>query len=210
MRSPDRSVPLAGGVHAVRLRDDLVILDLRTDDYLCLPDCGSLTPTDGQISGRSDMLAHLLDAGLLDEAGTGGRRSLPTLPTQGCPPTSARPDVGDALTVARLWSGRALTRPSVGALAQRAGGRSGRRDPQAAARQVEIFRRLLPFAPWTGECLFQADLLLRFLNLRGLDADWVFGVRTWPFLAHCWLQIDDVCLTDAPDTLVHYRPILVV
>jgi hypothetical protein len=35
-------------------------------------------------------------------------------------------------------------------------------------------------------------------------------VRTFPFLAHCWLQIGDDCVSEAPETLSVYRPILVI
>ena len=69
---------------------------------------------------------------------------------------------------------------------------------------------MLPLTPSAGACLFQAELLLRFLNEAGLDADWVFGVRTWPFLAHCWLQIGDHCVSQNPETLAIYRPIMVL
>jgi hypothetical protein len=37
----------------------------------------------------------------------------------------------------------------------------------------------------------------------------VFGVRTWPFHAHCWLQCDDVVLDDQADRVAAYAPILV-
>ena len=53
-------------------------------------------------------------------------------------------------------------------------------------------------------------VLLRFLQRSGLNARWVIGVRTWPFSAHCWLQIDDTALDDAWERLVVYEPILAV
>ncbi len=62
----------------------------------------------------------------------------------------------------------------------------------------------------TGACLLQAEMLLRFLNADDLDADWIFGVRTFPFLAHCWLQCGDQCVSEAPETLKVYRPIMVI
>ena len=41
-------------------------------------------------------------------------------------------------------------------------------------------------------------------------AVWVFGVRTWPFSAHCWLQIGDAVLDDDPERVGIYPPILAV
>lgn len=53
-------------------------------------------------------------------------------------------------------------------------------------------------------------LQLQYLHRLGLDADWVIGVRTWPFMAHCWLQVGAVALDDDVERLIPYTPILVV
>jgi len=47
-----------------------------------------------------------------------------------------------------------------------------------------------------------------FLQRAGHDAVWVFGVRTWPFLAHGGLQVGDVVLDHWPEHLTLYTPIL--
>jgi hypothetical protein len=51
-------------------------------------------------------------------------------------------------------------------------------------------------------------LLLEFLAARGLAADWVFGVRTWPFSAHCWVQAGGIVLNDTVERVAPYRQIL--
>jgi hypothetical protein len=51
-------------------------------------------------------------------------------------------------------------------------------------------------------------MLLRLLHAKGLDAHWVFGVRTWPFQAHCWLQCEDLVLDDQPDRVRAFTPIM--
>lgn len=71
-------------------------------------------------------------------------------------------------------------------------------------------REHLPFVPGQGECLYRACLLRSYLAGRGLGSSWVFGVRTWPFAAHCWLQCGDLVLDDDPDRVALYTPILVV
>lgn len=39
---------------------------------------------------------------------------------------------------------------------------------------------------------------------------WVFGVRTWPFAAHCWIQIGDLVVGDVLDRVRGYTPIRAV
>jgi hypothetical protein len=36
----------------------------------------------------------------------------------------------------------------------------------------------------------------------------VFGVRTWPFHAHCWLQVEDVVLDDHHERIGAYTPLM--
>ena len=66
-------------------------------------------------------------------------------------------------------------------------------------------------APFDGDCLFRSYWELLFLRRMGVaGVRWVFGVRTYPFMAHCWLQIDAEVLNDDPDALVGYRQILAI
>lgn len=200
--------------HAVRVGRDLVLLDLETDDYLCLPECGPLDIEGATVRGPMDALLRLAAEELLTPvcAEPPVRRTPPPLPRNALPPVSGGgASLKDIAVFTALWADAALQRPPLRTLAERAAGRRGRRDDlKAIAARVEVFRNLLPLAPRTGACLLQTELLLRFLNADGLDADWVVGVRAWPFLAHCWLQIGDVCVSQAPDTLTFYRPILVI
>jgi hypothetical protein len=88
-----------------------------------------------------------------------------------------------------------------------AGGADGDRNPVRVAEAARAFWRMSPWLPIEGECLVRSALLMRFLQRRGLEADWVFGVRLWPFTAHCWVQLDGVCLNDDVERLTSYTPI---
>ncbi len=77
-------------------------------------------------------------------------------------------------------------------------------------RQTALFARWLPWVPSQGACLYRASFLRRFLAASGLTADWVFGVTTWPFSAHCWLQAGDLLLDDDLDRVATYTPLMVV
>ena len=204
---------LAEGIHAVRVGDDLILLDLAADDYLCLPECGDLRIEGRRALGSIDDLLRLAAEELLHPTSAPEDRSPPpALPSARLPPAPPiRPTLRDLVTFGVIWVEAVRRRPTLLDLSRRYARRRGRRsDPEALAARVEVFRQLLPLAPWTGACLLQAELLLRFVNAADLDADWVFGVRTFPFLAHCWLQSGDQCVSEAPETLTVYRPILVI
>nr|WP_313391206.1 lasso peptide biosynthesis B2 protein [Brevundimonas diminuta] len=209
------SCRLRPGVHGVVIRRDLVLLDTRSDSYLCLPDIGPATLENGVLRSLRDVAAALQRDGLArdDAGGTPDRvRPLPALPSRACRIRHPQPiAVREALSFTALWCALAGRRPEIGDLARRLAHRpAGSPDEVLLARRVDTFRRLMPAMPWTGACLFQSWMLLAFLNRGGLDADWVFGVRTWPFAAHCWLQVGDLCLTDAPEALTAYHPILAI
>ena len=59
-------------------------------------------------------------------------------------------------------------------------------------------------------CLLDSLTLVRFLALYGVYPDWVFGVKTEPFHAHCWVQQDGHVFNDSPDFVGEFAPILVL
>lgn len=209
---PEARASFAGTLHGAMVGPDLILLDLTDDAYLLFPECPGLVVVGDRVQGPRETIDALAAEGLVSAGAPVDRRTPPTLPKTRLPDIPAvRPRLADAALFATLWFRAARRRPTVRQLADRVRKRSGRRDaPEAIAERVEVFRQLLPLAPWGGACLFQAELLLGFLNAAGLDADWVFGVRAWPFLAHCWLQVDDVAVSQSPETLTLYRPILVI
>jgi Transglutaminase-like superfamily len=78
-------------------------------------------------------------------------------------------------------------------------------------RLVAAFTRLRPlFYTVRSACLLDSLTLLHFLGADGICPDWVFGVKTEPFDAHCWIQQGEVVLNDEPDRVRQYSPILVV
>lgn len=96
--------------------------------------------------------------------------------------------------------------------------RRASRSPRSSTIDIErtrfliaAFSQLRPLAfSRKDQCLFDSLALLRFLALYGVDATWVFGVRSAPFGAHCWLQVDDVLLNDSIYNVGNYVPIMTV
>ena len=223
MTNPFR--PLAESVYAAAVGADLVFLDVGRDAYHCLPDVGAglAAPFSSQvIAGLSeDIAAELTAAGLLaSDSRLGDEGLLVLAPVQSdlAAPGRVRASLTERLSMAaavlamaRHFHGRPLSYLVARASRRYARAQLPLRGPgPAEARRVQVFRELLPWAPGQGACLYRCVLLLTFLRQAGLDAHWVFGVRTWPFSAHCWLQAGDVVFDDPADYVGRFTPILVV
>lgn len=208
---------LSPTTHLVRLGEDLVVLDARTNAYFCLPGAGdALSQQAGALRFTDHALALAFDeAGFLDAEPFHHE----------APPDAATQDLGlavadrlslrDLATVlgAWIWMLTAYHRQPFDRLLATA--RQGRKAPPSAppaamSALVAAFTRILPWLPFQGVCLYRSLLLLRVLRRRGYDARWVFGVHTWPFQAHCWLQVGDTVLDDTADRLTAFTPIMVV
>jgi hypothetical protein len=216
---------LAAHVHACSVNGDLVFLSIERGSYLCLPggeclghlsnDRRELTVHDG------DLAAELTVAGLVR-------------PSDEAAPTAPRPERrGGVLAPARTALRDSYEPPDIrdlGAMTQSLvdvlSGYRGQSFAQVLANSaplpeppqvtngllqlVDDFHRWAPFAPTSAKCLLRAFMLLRLLRRHGEDALWIFGVRTWPFHAHCWLQCEDMVLDDYPERIGAFTPILVL
>jgi transglutaminase-like putative cysteine protease len=84
-------------------------------------------------------------------------------------------------------------------------------DVERARRLVETFMRYRIFLfSSKNECLYDSLALIEFLARNGIQADWVFGVQTRPFAAHCWVQHGDIVFNDTVEHVSGYTPIMVV
>lgn len=203
----------APGIHFAALHEDIVVLDVQADRYSCLPAASDWLrlEQDGSIAiNDSDAAAELVEAGLAVEERPqpSGRR----------PPSALREDNRD---------GAARRLPSLSILfelfgvRQAFGNRSfadlvqtslprNRATPDEVETVMLAYAAAAPWCPGEGECLQRTFELRYLLARRGIDATWVFGVRTWPFAAHCWLQVDDMVVGDTLARVQRYTPILAV
>ncbi len=197
---------------------DLVLLDTRSGRYSLIANAAEALERDGRCLEiqDEDLLAILTAGGVVgDVPAPGPRPTIPPLPTRSALlANSPTIGVGDAIGLGAAWLavGRGFAERSFTQVITQAGP-----APQAAPcatrrmiRMAQAFDRLSPWIPWQGECLFRCALLLRRLQDAGERPLWVFGVRTWPFTAHCWLQADEVVLTDYAEALTVFSPILAV
>lgn len=203
------------GVFLAQVREDIIVLDVSADSYACLVDAaGWLTVNaDGSLQVADDATARALVAPGLAQMDPPDRpRRTPAAAScelTPCPVVSA-PTIlraGVRMAAATL----VFRRRPFPLLIRPARPISSRRSPQdllGLGRSVAAFRAALPWLPMEGECLQRAFQLRQLLSARGVQVDWIFGVRTWPFAAHCWLQIGDMVVGDTLARVKCYTPIM--
>lgn len=204
-------------IHLARVNEDIIVLDLAADAYNCLLGAGDsldLRP-DGSI-GASDpeLAADLIAAGIATCVAPTLPRTAPTLPARELS-RKAVPSGRDTLLAAialafatRQFSGKSLV--EMIAIDAPAATPNLPGDEIRLDHLVAAVRSARPWVPYEGECLQRSFQLRRFLACEGIATSWYFGVRTWPFAAHCWLQIGDLVLGDRLERVRFYAPILVV
>ena len=206
------------------LDGDAVFLDLRAETYACLPQMAAeVVPL---VAGRAaslipEVAGELRAHGLIEFARSDDprpRESIPPRPilslmpgmTEGLAMRDLRPLLGALIDLASVYHGRTLSQ--IIAIVRRSRSKCSRNCTTLidVGEVVSGFTRWLPFAPLPPKCLLRSYLLLRILHRHGLDAKWVFGVTTWPFRAHCWLQVGEVVLDDDVDRVIGFEPIMAV
>jgi len=214
---PTPSWILPAHVHAAQVENDLVFLDIAADSYLCLPGAASRVRLAQDLRCVSieepDLAVELQRAGLLRPKGTEAPKPRPTAPTarrsalrydHGLPRLA---DLSEVLGASSHLAVRYRGRRFEEIVAHRTPAR--RRARGSIAETVDRFHRWLPYAPVSGKCLLRSFMLRRLLDRAGHAHLWVFGVSTWPFRAHCWLQADDLVLDDTCENVRAYQPIMV-
>ncbi|SHL51749.1 Transglutaminase-like superfamily protein [Sphingobium sp. YR657] len=215
---------LRDGLFWCRCPGRIVFLDLEQDRYF------SLSPRleeqfvrwSGGQECDPEMLMRLDRCGVL----TAGDSSVSRLPGQFSPPVR---DFGDELApltavsmgdiaraaIAQLRARRAIERSPVRDLLSKcrreAGDMSVRPADELAAQQIaaafSITARLIRSV---DQCLPRALAAWNLCLRRALDARLIFGVRSDPFAAHCWVQCGDAVIVGDLEQVRMFTPILAV
>jgi len=86
-------------------------------------------------------------------------------------------------------------------------------EPEALALARKVSRAYARIRPFfiqkRDRCLFESLVLTEFLSQYEIHASWVIGVRTSPFMAHSWVQIDRFIVNGNPTFSQLFTPILV-
>lgn len=207
---------LVAGVHLAWVDEDIVVLDLRTDAYILITGASALLQpvrNGGGVCGAAAVVDDLVTAGLAARTNRLWRTPLTPavsdirLPGD-APPLAALSALAHALAATAAFKGQNLA--ALVETARRRRSLARRQDLAEAVRQAGAFEAVRPWVPFEGDCLQRSWMLHDRLCKRGVDAAWVFGVRTWPFFAHCWVQVRDVVVGDTLNRVGGFTPIMAV
>jgi len=218
---------------AYRLRDNLgacvaggraVFLDLDADRYFGLPAAADkafqqwLTGQDPE----PEQLDVLVSRGLLLLCGQGSTppsRASFSLPAAG---RETRPK-GRVTAIrfvhiflARLYWSFALKLRSLAAIRRVLEAKRPKRESSAGPHDPRYddiatsFEKTEAIMRTHDRCLSDSLAFLSICYASGLSPRLVFGVRTTPFAAHCWVQVDDLVLNDRLEHVRLFTPILVI
>jgi len=204
---------------AARSGGDLVLLDVREDAYSLIvdavpvDDCGGAVLWPTGIRVRSDAADAIVEAGMaVADAPLDGPvpEVLGTIARRPWSPAARRPAGRDVLDLVIAWIGAAGTiRGGVPPHAFHRTRTTAAPDRSFLAAQLDALSSARLLVPTPTRCLPACLIAQRFLGQRGIASELVFGVRTHPFVAHCWLEAGGLLLDDEPDRVVGYAPICV-
>ena len=212
---------LASGTGYCEVGGDLVFLDLARDKYFSMrgEDRAAFDRLRGRGPNDSEAMTRLVRTGLITRSEQATQIDptaidVPFSDLTSFPDGRASPHMAFSAALALRWARRAMKPEripaTVAGLAERkrAIGVPGAQDAAAAvAKTYAACRWLNPVPP---RCLIDAFALDHILLRRGIVVCLVFGVRTSPFNAHCWLQTPDTILTGSAAEARNFTPILAV
>lgn len=211
-------IALCPFVFGVVIDSDAILLDVQADRYHAL--VGAAVGRDGSADlVRIDQVLVPEAAEALIEAelarwGSGRGFSDLESPEQGLPPVAdagMRPTVLDGIdlvaALATTWwrMRRGLLCRSYGP-GRAPAGPTSLIDLHLA---VAALRRARLYIPTPRRCLPASLVTAMFLARRGFATQIVFGVRSYPFEAHCWVEHAGIVIDDTLDKVSAYRPIVV-
>lgn len=209
------------------LRSAFILLDAARGEYFRI--AGSqyawlreILASGQSVSAEAEAFAfHLVRLGILTPETSGKPAAEPLRPTRALsciPPASPKARWFDSVRVAKAHfsAARMMQDGRFPEIIEEATRWKQDVDPSTAnvpekLDRARIFERLSPIFRSRHDACFERSLaLLRFLTQDGFRADWVFGVRDEPFLAHCWIEADGYVLNDEVAHTSGYIPILTV
>lgn len=209
---------LSPDVFLADVRGDLVFMNAKRNEYSCIPRTTAGPVRSLLASGSDDnpddedLALELVSAGLVEI----GEAPYPTKA-----PMAARADFHD-LAASDLEVGPGawfrllfaafetairlrFSKPARWLRLNRTSGETG--QVVRACTLALQFDKMRPLIPRSGRCLPNSMLLLAYLRRHRIFGTWVFGVQTFPFEAHCWVEYDGVVLNDTIEHVRWYTPI---
>ena len=202
-----------------------IFMDIAHDRYFCLPiatEQAFLADREDQPLGTNDRarLERLVPQGLLEQAGSEVGRwfprdiRTPESDFRDWPRPARR--ISDAIQIFRMETSvdrqrrRGSLKDSLDEIEQiNAGIGDTAADRRAESLSVGWASDWLGWLRTSEDrCLSRSLAAARVLLQRGIDISLFFGVSGRPFKAHCWVQCDEVVLTDRLENVTPFTPIL--
>ena len=209
-------------VHAVETDGDLVFMDARANQYYCIAR-GAADGLYAALSRPGRFRPDLPVVADLEASGMFGmvddmpvRPAVPMLATseleEGETGRNARWNVSLRIASCALRAALRVRLQSPEHWLRRAALRNARHahraDPARIASIAAHVREARPFLPGLSRCLPNSLLLLEMLHAARQPGRWVFGVRTFPFEAHCWVEHDGKVLNDRLEHVRWFTPLV--
>ncbi|MFF4484584.1 lasso peptide biosynthesis B2 protein [Streptomyces sp. NPDC001520] len=89
----------------------------------------------------------------------------------------------------------------------RRGARASQADEARRARNAVIFVSVMCTGPW---CLQRSIATALLCRICGTWPEWCVGVRTEPFTAHAWVQVDGIPIDEDTEQLERFHKMVVI
>jgi hypothetical protein len=199
-------------IHSCNVSGQVIFLNAKTGRYFCLPnrlETAYLCAAEGDRSRQCCDINELIENGLLVIDAPTPKPLLPTsieLPPEGdlsgCGHRSSLPDIAAAV-LAQTFTSVALRANSfhnilrrLEARRQMVGERQSTAETATAERLALAIQATNILVGSTDRCLNRSLALLHLCYRRASAPTFVIGVRTNPFVAHCWVQTGNLVLND--------------
>ncbi|MEJ7933858.1 lasso peptide biosynthesis B2 protein [Sphingobium sp. AN558] len=215
---------LRAGLVYTACQDDIILLDLKQDRYFALPrplhsPFHALVEQGGEDALARERLSFILDpAGpeQADRPATPPRANFAPLGGQlaPAPGSPGLPTLASAFryrAISALWLRVASLHHIIERIERTKrclAGKGTRLDD--AALIASAFDRVAPLFPIRDRCMSMAIGLIMAMLRREVPATLVIGVRTAPFSAHCWVEVDGLLVNGDLETVRPFTPILIV
>jgi len=193
-------------VHAVHHYNDLILLDLTSDEYFIL-DCESLSESEitSKVCTEFDIINLKIKNGLNEECGEAGFLEERWYPVE----SKFSPNGNVVFFILLLVNSFKYKRLSKRVMREgwdfilnfsSKKEKNHTSDEKHLVIQIGLWMIENSFflSPGKSDCLISSLFLKNYLNVKEIKSTLVVGVKTRPFFSHAWIEVDGEIVNDDP------------